>query len=789
MGQSVGTAKTAAQLVLDGRARRSDAVIAGLTALSGACGLAYEILYIRIFTNYFGDSFILTGVTLSAVFLGLAFGAWMSGRFLRWLGLIEITIGLYAFATAWGLSTWGFEIAAWGGTPALNSVKLGMLLGTPAFLIGTCVPLFAAYARGAGPDTPPAFTRIYGLYNFGAFLSVLAIEFVLFRSFGLKATLSIIGTLNLIVGTCLLLQGHHRIASRAEPQAARLDRRIALALFMGSFASGVFQLWMLRLSFAIFGPLNENFAILLAAAILGVALGTVLAARGTLRLEETLTGLALAVLVIVIAVPGMITLWSRAAGGDLSDGSEVLIKVLLLGGLPLPAFVLLGALVPLAVSAQGNETTPQAGRLLALSSLGNGLGGLTMFLALYRLLDLTTIAIACFALLTGAALVVQGGNIRPLARLYGGVIAASLIFAGQQSWPRIELLLGYRTLMHEEEISWRKRSFEDAVVYKAYDQNATLARFADGGSALVLNGYRSLSFGPGSKAELHEVIVGATPALFGARTDRALVFGLGSGITGGATARLYAQTKIVEINPAMLSMPQHFEGENHRVMTRPGVEVALEDGISTLLREPQLYDAIVNTVTSPQYYSAAKLYTRDFYGIVKSRLAVGGVYSSWFDVNIDREGIAIMLNTLEASFAHCRYFLLTGGYFNAVCSDAPLLYLPGETVAGHLAGSSIDALFARYGFEGGLRTTMAALELDFAPRFFARETDILNTLDHPAIEFVVARERDASETMTRLGEMIAANIEFQRQTGFGSDAWRSNCRALSQMSGLAFSGC
>lgn len=194
MGQSVGTAKTAAQLVLDGRARRSDAVIAGLAALSGACGLAYEILYIRIFTNYFGDSFILTGVTLSAVFLGLAFGAWMSGRFLRWLGLIEITIGLYAFATAWGLSTWGFEIAAWGGTPALNSVKLGMLLGTPAFLIGTCVPLFAAYARGAGPDTPPAFTRIYGLYNFGAFLSVLAIEFVLFRSFGLKATLSIIGT-------------------------------------------------------------------------------------------------------------------------------------------------------------------------------------------------------------------------------------------------------------------------------------------------------------------------------------------------------------------------------------------------------------------------------------------------------------------------------------------------------------------------------------------------------------------------------------------------------------------
>lgn len=782
-------AKTAPQPALGSHTRQQGAVIAGLAALSGACGLAYEILYIRLFTNYFGDSFLITGVTLSAVFLGLAAGAWMSARFLRGLGWIEIAIGLYAFAAAWGLSSWGFEIAAWGATPGMNALKLGLMLGLPAFLIGTCVPLFAAYAQRVTEEGAPVFSRIYGLYNLGAFLSVLAIEFVLFRGLGLKATLSIIGTLNLIVGACLLLQGHRRISYQAAPRAARLDRRIALALFLASFASGVFQLWMLRLSFALFGPLNENFAILLAAAILGVALGAALAARGVLRLGETLTGLALAMLVIVIAVPGVITLWSRGAGGDLSDGGEVLIKVLLLGGLPLPAFVLLGALVPLAVAAHGDEDAPRAGRLLALSSLGNGLGALAMFLALYRFLDLPTIAITCSGLLALATLVLRLGRTRPITLFYGGVIAASLIFAGVQNWPRIELLLGYRALMHEDEIVWRKRSFEDATIYKAYDQNATLARFADGSSTLVLNGYRSLSFGPGSKAELHEVIVGATPALFSARTERALVFGLGSGITGGATARLYTRTKIVEINPAMLNMPQHFETENQDVMARPGVEVALEDGISTLLSEPQLYDAIINTVTSPQYYSAAKLYTRDFYGIVKSRLAEGGVYSGWFDVNIYREGIAIMLNTLEASFAQCRYFLLTGGYFNAVCSDAPLLYLPAETVAARLADSGIDALFTRYGFGGGLRATMTALELDFGARFFERGTDLLNTLDHPAIEFVVARERDATETMTRLGDVIAANIEFQRQTGFGSDAWRRNCRILSQMSGLAFSGC
>lgn len=767
--------------------RHFGASIALLAALSGACGLAYEILYIRLFTNYFGDSFLITGVTLSAVFLGLSFGALLSAHFLRWLGAIEIAIGAYAFSAAWGLSERGFEVAAWGGTPMLNALKLGLMLGVPAFLIGTCVPLFAAYAHRAAADRRPVFSRIYGLYNFGAFLSVLAIEFVLFRTVGLKATLSLIGGLNLFVGAALLWQGHHKGPSGESGFRPRLDRRIALALFLASFASGVFQLFMLRLSFALFGPLNENFAILLAAAIFGVALGAALAISARPRLGDILPWLALLMLMIVIAVPGVIALWARVAGGDLSDGGELLAKALLLGGLPLPAFVLFGTLVPLAVTAQDEAGAAQAGPLLAVSSLGNGLGALAMFVFLYRLLEMPGIAFTCAALLGFATLIWSTTSLAHLLR--GGVIAASLVFAGLQSWPQVELFLGYRTLMQEDEIAWRKRSFEDAVVYKAYDQNATLVRFADASSALVLNGYRSLSFGPGSKAELHEVIVGATPALFSKQTGRALVFGLGSGITGGATARLYEKTRIVEINPAMLHMPQHFEVENHGVMHRPGVEVALEDGISTLLTEPDLYDAIVNTVTSPQYYSAAKLYTRDFYTIVKSRLATGGVYSSWFDVNIDQDGIAIMLNTLEASFAQCRYFLLTGGYFNVVCSDAPLVYQPSAIVGQRLAGTDIDTLFARFGFGDGMRANMAALELDFGWRFYARGTEALNTLDHPAIEFVVARERDASDAMARLGEMIAANIEFQRRTAFGSDAWRGNCRVLSRMSGLAFSGC
>ena len=763
--------------------------ISFLAALSGACGLVYEILFIRLFSNYFGDSFVITGVTLCAVFLGMSFGAWRSLRFIRYLAAIEIIIGIYAFVAATVFSAWGFEIAAFMAHPWINAAKLTLLLGVPAFLIGTCVPLFSVYAREAQSNGARTFSRIYGFYNLGAFASVLAIEFLLFRLLGLQATSYVIGCLNLLIGG-LLLVWHRPPASAPLPLALSwLQWRVALPLFLGSFASGVFQLFVLRLSFSIFGPLHENFAIILASAIAGVAIGSWLSLRRAIRFADSFFWLALFTLVFLISVPLLIDLWSSVASFEPSDFGEVMIKALLLSGFPLPLFVCFGALVPLAISAHGRDDNGLAGTLLAISSLGNGLGSLVMFMILYRTLTLPQIGIASVVLLLGAGFVAL--NSRPAYfKVFGGcVIAVTMGFAGFQSWPKVELLLGYRALLHGEEVAHRKRLYEDAIVYQAYDQNAALVRFSDQSSSLVLNGYKSLGFGPHSKAELHEVIVGATPILFGKETGRALVFGLGSGITGGSTARFYDHTKIVEINPAMLHMPKHFTHENQNVMQRPNVDVVLEDGISTLLTQTQEYDAIINTVTSPQYFSAAKLYTQDFYDIVRSRLSPGGVYSSWFDVNIDREGISIMLNTLEASFKHCRYFLLTSGYFNVACSEAPLIYHSSPETSARVKGSGVDELFARFGLGAGFQATMAALEISFEPRFMERSSDLLNTLDHPAIEFVVARERDASDTIAALGELIANNIEFQRQTAFGSQKWRSNCRIISRMSGLEFRGC
>ncbi len=762
-----------------------------LAGLSGACGLAYEVIYVRLFSNYFGDSFIVSGIILCAVFWGIAFGAWQSSRFVKLLAHIELSIGVYAVFSVMIFSSWGFQIASLGSGTLANACKLVILLFIPAFLIGTCVPLFAHYVDFVSSLRSRVFTRVYALYNAGAFLSILAIEFFLFRQLGLASTACAIGAINLFIGIFLLRSGIARTMVRKIKKKHSLNNRVALALFLGSFASGIFQLYVLKISFSVFGPLHENFSIILASAILGIAIGSAVALRKPVSLRLALTWSVFAILIFLLTASIPVTFWSTVSGLGLPDYQELAMKILLLAGYPLAVFTIFGTFVPLAVQCHENSDSTVTGSLLAISSLGNGLGTLAMFIFLYRYLPLPQIGFLIFFLLV-ASLFVLLDRTKPYGNILGGAVLASAIsFAIVQLWPHVELLLGYKALMRPEELAYRKENFENAVTYKAFDQNASVVSYRDNSRTLILNGYLSLTFNPLSKTVLHEMLVGATPLLFSKETKNALVFGLGSGISGGSTAQFYDQTKIVEINPAILNIPRHFSIENQNVTGRKNVEIALEDGISTLLKEKTDYDAIVNTVTSPQYYSASKLYTEDFYEIVISRLKNGGVYSSWFDLNIDREGISIMLNTLEKSFNHCRYFLLTRAYFNVVCSPNPLNFLSSATVLQRTesGGASLMRLFRGFGFENSLSDTMSALEIDFSPEFFERSSAKINTLDLPAIEFVVARASDEQMTAEALNRTITRNIAFQKKMSMGNSKWIETCTAISRMSEIRFEGC
>ena len=139
--------------------------LALLGALSGLCGVAYEVLWVRMLALQFGVSTFAAVVTVAAFMLGLAGGSGlMAGRAarclrpLRRLALLEAGIAVFALLLPWGvhLTTPLIDAAAgrlsspqWHALLALAAL---LLLTLPAAAMGAGFPLLVeGWKRYGGP--------------------------------------------------------------------------------------------------------------------------------------------------------------------------------------------------------------------------------------------------------------------------------------------------------------------------------------------------------------------------------------------------------------------------------------------------------------------------------------------------------------------------------------------------------------------------------------------------------------------------------------------------------------
>src|SRR2546426_10176072 len=95
--------KSSSADLLDWYSSRIITPIAICFILSGATGLIYEVLWARMLGLVFGATTLAVSAVLAAFMGGLAIGSALAGRFgarakrpVRWYGVIEIAIGLYA---------------------------------------------------------------------------------------------------------------------------------------------------------------------------------------------------------------------------------------------------------------------------------------------------------------------------------------------------------------------------------------------------------------------------------------------------------------------------------------------------------------------------------------------------------------------------------------------------------------------------------------------------------------------------------------------------------------------
>lgn len=739
-------------------------MLLALAFASGMCGLAYEVLYSRLLTTYLGDMVTVSAAILASFLTGIGLGSLYARRWHRWLWLIEALIGVYGIGIGLGFSALSpADVGAWlprvtgGPVPLIATVV--SLVAVPSVLIGCSVPLFASYlaeAAGARADAQPpeadSFARVYTLYNLGAGACVLLIEFWLLRSLGLTWSVVAIATVNFAVAAGLKRAVDDAELAPLPPPSATSKAPLAILLAV-SAASAVYQLLILRFVGTVFGPFHENFALVLWLAMTGLATGALLVRRRQVGLSSWLVGGGLVLLGSALVLGDAARIWAALSGALVTQGlGRTLAKAGVLLVMALPAFTVFGGTVP-AYLRTVPEDRAEAGRALAVSSFGNCAGYLLAVTVLLQRSSYLGLVLLVALIVCGGGLWLSRAHPRraSAAILASGIVAAVVI----ARWPEEHFALGHLSFVSSEKLAQAEASYVSSERIKRLDGDVSIVRLDSGAEYVTINGYSSFAVAEDGATNHREVIVGIAPALYVPSRERALVLGTGTGITAGATATLFDHTTVVEINPAVFDALPRFSEHNFGLHARQDVSLRLDDGLSVLANSSERYDLVISTVTSPVYFSSSKLYTVDFFELVKSRLSDGGVFAFWFDARLSEAGTGIILETMARVFDDCHFVFLFDTYYEAICGAGPLAPKP----LGQAWPAPLTEAMARVTGEVGLDGLLDAIL--FRPTRFSgqRWADEANTFDLPILEQLMARETLAGEQPWDFDAWVKLDLE------------------------------
>jgi spermidine synthase len=200
---------------------------------------------------------------------------------------------------------------------------------------------------------------------------------------------------------------------------------------------------------------------------------------------------------------------------------------------------------------------------------------------------------------------------------YGLSVGAALVLA--------VLLFASGPLMDR----WSDEVYEDRVVYREQTpyQKIVMTRWQDD-FRLFLDG--NLQFSSLDEPRYHESLV-HIPMSQVRSPHQVLILGGGDGLAAREVLKYSSveRVTIVDLDPKMFEIARSYPALtrlNNRSLHSPRVRTVAEDAFLFLEETSQAYDLIIADLPDPNDVSLARLYSRTFYGLVRSRLASGGVF-------------------------------------------------------------------------------------------------------------------------------------------------------------------
>ncbi|GGM02271.1 MULTISPECIES: polyamine aminopropyltransferase [Micromonospora] len=325
--------------------------------------------------------------------------------------------------------------------------------------------------------------------------------------------------------------------------------------------------------------------------------------------------------------------------------------------------LLIGAEIPLLMVLLQRIREQSAGSavadLFAADYIGALLGGLSFPFLLLPLFGQLKGALVVGAVnaVAGVALVLTVFR-RDLSRRATVTIVASTVVVG--------LLLSYAWVTARDfELTARQQLYRDPVVHaerSRYQEIVLTRSVAEPGRSVTdlrmfLNG--DLQFSSIDEYRYHEALV--HPALSGARGE-VLVLGAGDGLAVREVLRYpdVRRVTVVDLDPAVVALARsepQLRQLNGDAFADPRVRVVHADAFTWLRESAERYDAVVVDLPDPNETATAKLYTVEFYTLVRVALADGAriVVQSGSPYFAPRSYWSIEASIREAGFATVPY--------------------------------------------------------------------------------------------------------------------------------------
>lgn len=756
--------------------------------LSGATALAYEVVWMRDLTLIFGATVLGAGTVMASYMAGLALGSRYWGRRadrcerpLALYARLEIGIALSAAATPllFALVRWLHTLLfanVMGDFHLLSAARVLLCfpaLVVPTFMMGGTLPVLVRYFTAAPDRMGRGAGALYAVNTIGATVGTLVTGFVLIEHLGVKGTLWSAATVNLSVALLALVLARGEQPQRSgwtqeppdpptnAPAAATPAYRAVLWGFgLSGMAAMVYEVAWTRAFVLVFGNSTYAFTTMLAAFLVGLALGAALAGRVVDRANLRYSGFAL--------LQVLVALWAAAATPLIeylpqvflstyarSGGAFAALQVLQFAAcclLLLPTTLALGALFPL-VSRMAADMSDGAGRSAGLPYAANTLGTvvgslLAGFVLLPRLGIERSIALAAVVNLGVACWVHVRSSERLVTRpALVGLGALSLVVLARLTLVGLDpAVMSAGTYMYADYfLGAQARNVPLSAVYRdkkvmfyreGYGSSVSVFKLSSGDVTLQANGKTDASTGDLSTQR----IVAHLPLLLRPKPDNVLVVGLASGCsTGSVLLHPVRRVQCIEIEPAMLPAARFFDQWNHRCLDDGRMNLLLADARNYVLMARERFGLITSEPTNPWIAGVNNLFTREYYADCARRLKPGGVMCQWLPAyNLNTAEMRTALATFASVFPDATLWVfpklrtdfLVIGSCDGVRPD-PL------TVASSLTGAVAED--ARQVGIDSLWTLFGGLVLDREQLADFSQGAPLNTDERPLLEFTTPR--------------------------------------------------